>query len=286
MKLLDLQRRMAADLMAPLTGADDRLQGKIKAEYIRPNDRLTARERLQIYSRSYWCRVIDAMYEDFPGLRAVAGQRAFDKLVRAYLADCPSQSFTLRDLGSRLEPWLRKNPRFAGKKFDLSIDMIRLEWAHIEAWDGAEEKILGPEDLLELGPGLRVGVQPYIRLLALNYPVDDLRIRVNTGEHETASNAVTKPKARRAISGRSLQPKPIRLAVHRVDFSIYYRRLSPDEFRLLELLREGRTVGKALMACCKTSTIPVDELQPMIEAWFSNWSELGWLCHPPKKARS
>lgn len=285
MKLLELQRRMAADLMAPLAGADDEVPGKIKAEYIKANDRLTSRERLQIYSRSYWYRVIDAMYEDFPGLRAVVGQRAFDKLVRAYLADCPSRSFTLRDLGSRLEGWLRKNPRFAGKKINLAIDIIRLEWAHVEAWDNAEEKILGPEDLLELGPGLRVGVQPYIRLLALNYPVDDLRIRVNTAEHETASNAVTKPKARRAIGGRDVRPKPIHLAVHRVDFSIYYRRLSPDEFRLLELLREGHTIGKALMKCCKTSSVPVDELQPMIEAWFSNWSELGWLCRPGKKAR-
>lgn len=283
MKLLELQRRMAADLMAPLSGTDDHVPKKTTADYLKPNDRLTSRERLEIYSRSYWYRLIDSMYEDFPGLRAVVGQNAFDRLIRAYLADCPSRSFTLRDLGSRLEGWLKNNPQYAARKLDLALDMIRLEWAHVEAWDGAQEKILGPEDLLELGPGLRVGVQPYIRLLELKFPVDELRLRVNTDEHETASNAVTKPKARRATAGRSLQHQSIHLAVHRVDFSIYYRRLSPDEFRLLELLRGGRTIGKALMACCKESTVPVDELQPMIEAWFAIWSELGWLCHPPKK---
>ncbi len=285
MKLLELQRRMAADLFAPLAGDDDNLQPKIKADYLKPNDRLTSRERLEIYSRSYWYRVIDAMYEDFPGLRAVVGQRAFDKLVRSYLADCPSRSFTLRDLGSRLESWLLKNPRFAGKKLDLARDMVRLEWAHIEAWDGATEKVLEPEDLLDLGPGLRIGVQPYVRLLDLNFPVDDLRIRVNTGEHETASNAVTKPKARRATIGRNLKPEPIYLAVHRLEFSVYYRRLSLDEFHLLELLRAGRAIGRALTECFKASSVPADELQPLIEAWFSNWAALGWLCRPPKKVR-
>lgn len=282
MKLLELQRRMAADLFAPLSGAEDQLASKIRADYLKPNDRLTSRERLEIYSRSYWYRLIDSMYEDFPGLRAIVGERAFDRLVRAYLADCPSRSFTLRDLGSRLEAWLRAHPQFTARKFAPAIDMARLEWAHIEAWDGAEEKVLGPEDLLELGPDLRVGLQPYVRLLELDYPVDDLRIRVNTADHETASNTVTKPKTRRASAGRNLRPQPIHLAVHRVNFSVYYRRLAADEFRLLGWLREGRSIGRALIACCKSSTIPADELQPMIEAWFSTWAELGWLCLPQK----
>ena len=33
------------------------------------------------------------------GLRAVLGQRAFHRLSRAYVAECPSRSFTLRNLG-------------------------------------------------------------------------------------------------------------------------------------------------------------------------------------------
>ena len=97
-------------------------------------------------------------------LRAVLGERAFHRLSRAYLADCPSRSFTLRNLGSRLEEWLRRNPLYAGRAHALAIDMVRLEWAHIEAFDNAAEKVLGPEDLLELGPDFRAGVQPYVRL--------------------------------------------------------------------------------------------------------------------------
>ncbi len=276
MKLLQLQREMAASIMQPLTPSD-RISPKAKSGFIKPNDRLTSRERLEIYSKSYWYRLIDGMYEDFPGLRAVVGQRAFDRLIRAYLTDCPSRSFTMRNLGSQLESWLRKNPKYAAKKNPLALDMVKLEWAHIEAWDGKAEPALGPEDLLELGPNLKIGLQPHIHLLELKYPVDDLRVRVNTEDHETSSNAPVK-KARRMIAGVDMKPRQIFLAVHRYDLEIYYRRLEPEEFRLLHALRNGRNLGRALSACCKGSRTPIGELQKNLEHWFSTWAQLGWFC--------
>jgi hypothetical protein len=280
MKLLELQRSMAAGLMQPL-GAGDKLAAKVDSSFLKPNDRLTARERLEIYSRSYWYRLIDSLYDDFPGLRGITGQRGFSKLVRAYLAECPSQSFTIRDLGLRLESWLQANPEYAGARPGLALDMIRLEWAHIEAFDEKAEKPLGPEDLLELGPSLRLRLQPYIRLLELRYPVDDLRIslRQTSDEHEAASNAVLKSKERGAVLrvGR-MKPKRIYLAVHRLDFTIYYRRLAVEEYHLLSALRAGKRIGRAVDAAVQNSTLPIAELQSKFERWFASWAELGWFC--------
>jgi hypothetical protein len=114
MNLAELQSRVASALMSPLTGADSmapRTGGGKKMrtevnELIKPNDRLTSLERLEIYSRSYWFRILDGLLDDFPGLAAVLGQRAFHRLARAYLTECPSQSYTMRNLGSRLPAWL------------------------------------------------------------------------------------------------------------------------------------------------------------------------------------
>ena len=214
---------MAHAIQQPLTESD-RIAPETDAAFIKPNDRLTSADRLEIYSRSYWFRVLDSLYDDFPGLRAVLGQRAFHTLSRAYLADCPSRSFTLRNLGSRLEDWLRRNPHYAGNRLALALGMVRLEWAHIEAFDNAAEPVLGPEDLLELGPGFRVGLQPYIRLLALQYPVDDLRIQVNRASDErgAASNAPLKRKHQEITKRLSrFNPRPIFLAVHRRNFLVY-----------------------------------------------------------------
>jgi hypothetical protein len=271
--LAEFQRRMAADLMRPVPVTPD-------ASYVKPNDRLTSLDRFEIYHRQYWYRVIDAMNEDFPGLRAITGRRAFDRLIEAYLADCPSQSFTLRDLGSRLEQWLRGNPARAGRHFEFAIDMVRLEWAHIVAFDGPSRDPLRPEDLLEPGPDLRIGLQPYISLLDCKYPADSIRIRINQAdqEHGDASNAAASKRRVLIRNATRRKPKEVYVAVHRWELSVYYRRLSIEEFRLLAGLRDGCSIAEAIDRAFANSQLPVKDIPQSLASSFRIWSELGWLC--------
>jgi hypothetical protein len=284
MNLLELQRRMAGAIMAPL-GTADRLARAASAEageIIKPNGRLTSSERLEIYAHSYWYRILDSLYDDFAGLRAIVGARAFDKLSRAYLAEMPSESFTMRNLGSRLTTWLARHPEHAGKNPALALDMVRLEWAHVVAFDGEAERVLGPEDLLELTPHMTFRLQPYITLLALEYPVDDLHLRVSAlaEGHGDASNAVLRHKERRAVERFSLKREAVYVAVHRVDEWVYYRRLDAGEFQLLDALRGGKPVGDAIDSVFGESDVPLDELRGKVEGWFRAWAEGGWFCHP------
>jgi hypothetical protein len=284
MTLLEVQRRMARAIMQRLTDAD-RIAPKTDARYIKPNSRLTSRERLEIYSRNYWFRVLDSLYDDFPGLRAVLGRQAFHRLSTAYLADCPSRSFTLRNLGSRLEEWLRDHPEFAGKNYALAIDMVRLEWAHIEAFDNPAENVLEPEDLLELGPGFRASLQPHIRLLDLQYPVDDIRIDVNrTTEERGAASNVALHRKHRGVTRRLRRSTPERifLAVHRRNDTVYYRRIEAEEYCLLCALRSGDPIARAIRYAFEDSPASIDDQRSKLEAWFAAWSELGWLCPPTK----
>jgi hypothetical protein len=294
--LRQVQERMAAALMLPLTRSghialrttaigDDpgRPMAEEAAAFIRPNSRLTSLERLDIYSRSYWFRLVDSLSEDFPGLLAALGSTAFERLAKAYLTDCPSQSFTLRNLGSRLEDWLLRNPLYAGTAFELALDMVRLEWAHIEAFDGGVEKALGPEDLVELGPGFRVGVQPHLQLLALKFPVDEMRIHVNLASPADgmASNTVSRSRSRHLMRGVSrLKPEPIFLAVHRFDLTVFYRRIALEEYGLLNALPEGKSIGEAVVIALAHSSASVENQGSMLKSWFAAWAELGWLCHP------
>lgn len=291
-----IQERMAAALMLPLTRSshiacrtaavgDDpgRSMDEEAAALIKPSSRLTSLERLDIYSRSYWFRLMNSMSEDFPGLLAVLGSTAFERLVNAYLADCPSQSFTLRNLGSRLEDWLLRNSLYAGTALGMALDMVRLEWAHIEAFDGGVEKALGPEDLVELGPGFRVSVQPHLQLLALKFPVDEMRIHVNLGSpaEGMASNTVSRSRSRRLMRGVSrLRPEPIFLAVHRFDLTVFYRRIAPEEYSLLNALRQGESIGEAVVIALAHSSASVENQGSTLKSWFAAWAELGWLCQP------
>jgi hypothetical protein len=287
MNLATLQRRVARAVMTPLTPSErmrrvapgGRSLAAIADEIVKPNDRLTSFERLEIYNRQYWFRVLDAFSDDFPGLRAVLGDRRFDVLAKAYLTDCPSRSFTMRNLGSQLESWLRKHAKFAGGRLSLALDMVRLEWAEIEVFDSAAETPLKAEALAGADPAmLRLALQPYIRLLDLHYPVDDLLLAVkHDAETNVASNAMNERQKRKKVSAVArLKPVPVHLAVHRMENVIYFRRLEREEFAILSALRKGRTLERAIAAGFRSSAIPVAERAANAAAWFRNWASLGW----------
>ena len=294
MSLAALQRTMARAVMQPLT-ASERMQqtapdGKSMRAYasrfIKPNDRLTSFERLEIYNRQYWFRLLSSMIEDFPGLRAVLGDTQFEAMSKAYLVDCPSRSFTLRNLGARLESWLRKHPKWAAAKQALAVDIARLEWADIEAFDAAALPGLHTEDITgAVGAGLRLQLQPYVQLLSFHYPVDDLLLamRKEDEDKDFASNAFEERRKRKRVQAvAKLKPGAIFLVVHRIDNSVYFRRIEAEEFAVLSALRQGKTLEKAVNAAFRKSSIPLGELAASVQQWFQNWATLGWFCRPQK----
>jgi hypothetical protein len=290
MSLAALQRTMARAVMQPLTPSermqnsapDGKSMRAFASSFIKPNDRLTSFERLEIYNRQYWFRLLSSMIDDFPGLRAVLGDRKFEAMSKAYLVDCPSQSFTLRNLGARLEMWLRKHPKWAGAKQALAIDITRLEWADIEAFDGKAEAPLRPENLSgDVGANLKLRLQPYLSLLDLKYPVDDLLLEVRKEDEDTdfASNAFQERHKRKRVQAvAKLKPAEIFLAVHRVDDSVYFRRIEREEFALLRSLRDGKSLGKAIEIAFRKSRVSAEERAGLLRQWFQNWATLGWFC--------
>jgi hypothetical protein len=288
-QLLDLQRRVAAAVMQPLTSAetmrhrtaDGRSMHAEAAALIKPNNRLTSFERLEIYNRQYWFRVLSCFAEDFPGLRAIVGPRPFQQLSRAYLVDCPSVSFTLRNLGSQLESWLRRNPHWIETSPQLALDMVRLEWAHVEAFDGLLAPPLTLTDVEKAEDGLSFELQPYLRLLQLNFAVDDLLIEVRRyqGDSSTASNSAHTGQLRRRVRRYSLpEPEPVYLAVHRFEDSVYYKRLEPEAFLMLEGLGARQPLEEALQQAFAESKLSETDRLAALQQWFAHWAELGWFC--------
>jgi hypothetical protein len=296
MKLHALQRAVARAVMQPLTSSE-RMQRKAPgggrmsayaARYIKPNERLTSLERLEIYNRQYWFRVLASLAEDYPGLRAVLGGRRFESMCKAYLTEHPSRSFTLRNLGAQLETWLRENPLWLRDRRVLALDMVRLEWADIEAFDGQAKPALRSEDLLEVDAAkLQLGIQPYVQLLELHYPVDDLLLEVKHGDDmpDRASNAVQERRKHSKVRAvAKLEPAQIFLAVHRLDYSAYFRRIEPEEFALLNALRSGKTVERAIELAFRKNSVPAADQPAFVQHSFQTWAALGWFCLPEGNA--
>ncbi|MGC8553644.1 MAG: putative DNA-binding domain-containing protein [Phycisphaerae bacterium] len=289
--LLELQRSMLAAVCRPLTPrfhmqqhwVDGSPMKAYAGKFMKPNDRLTSFERLEIYNRQYWFRLLDCLYEDFPGLQAILGEQKFNALCRAYLTRYPSNSFMLRNLGDRLEQFVLKEPHWLGRHQRLGSDMIRFEWGQIVAFDEPAIEPISAQDIAGANPAkLRMSLQPYVVLLELAYPLDEFSValkkqrsvRTEAGEAERQHAGVKEPVP-------LPKPHPTLLAIHRVDNSVYYKRLEPAAFALLNELRRGRT----LLQACAAAAIP--ELSPQDMAakfrdWFAIFAQLGWLCRRQK----
>ena len=291
-----LQRRMAAAVMRPLTRAEQMRRRDAScpsvadeaASFIRPNDRLTSFERLEIYNRQYWFRIFSSFEEDFPGLKSVVGTRKFETLMRAYLEAHPSRSFTLRNLGSSLVTWLRQNPQYTKPYTDSAVAMAALEWAHIEAFDNESRIPLTTEEIANLGEDSHIALQPYLRLIAASYAVDDALLAIRDSAHDSgaqASNAVTIHLVRRTRSRRPVHEQ-IYLAIHRHDDTVYYKRISYEDFHLLEALERGASLSEAIEAAFRDSNVPESEHPAIIQSAFHHWMQMGWLCSPLPSAEA
>jgi hypothetical protein len=288
MNLLELQRRMFEDVRRPLTSGfamqqkseDGHSISELAESYVKPNDRLTSFERLEIYNRQYWFRTIAAVSEDFPALAAVLGSKRFDSLVLAYLKENSSTSFSLRNLGARLPRWLEDHPEFAPRRHSLVLDVARLEWAYVEAFDSFAAAPLTLEDFASIGDDSKLALQPHLQLLDLRYPVDELVLAVHkeTPPSDIASNAVSerKPKSRSGLP--RMRRAAIHLAVHRFDNSVYYRRIDREAFLLLSALQRRHTVAESMELAFAGSKLSPEGQAAKIQECFAHAAELGWFC--------
>jgi len=290
--LRSFQRMMATAIVRPLTSGDGlqsrwidgRPMERVAAEFIKPNDRLTSFERLQLYNRMYWFRLFDAIRDDCPGLLAALGERAFSRLAQAYLERCPSRSFTLRNLSSRLERFILDEPRLTAPRTALAAEIARFEWAQTVAFDGEARPVITPAHFARTPPSrLRLGLQPYVTLLRLRYPIDTYVIAVKRRDalRSEASNTRGASAAVHRAFRRVARPRARRtlVAVHRHNNRLFYKRLEPAAFRILEALAAGRTLSRAIAEA--GPGVRPDQ----VKAWFKVWMTLGWFCAFGNKGR-
>jgi len=289
-KLRAIQRQFAAGITRPLTASnhmqpkwvDGTSTRKAVASFIKPNDRLSSFDRLEIYNKQYWFRLIDCLYEDFPGLRTVVGEKRFYDLAIAYLTKYPSNTYSLRDLGNRLEKFLVREPKWMKPHPKLAHDLVRLEWAHVVAFDGDALPPLDVDSLLGQGDPakLRLGFQPYITFLACDYPVDNFIISVRRREEPQgeASNAVAERVPRKKQKKLKLpKPEKIYLAVHRSENSVWYKRLEHEAYLVCTGLQKGLPLQKACERALRLRKADPN-FGATLQQWFTQWASFGWFC--------
>jgi hypothetical protein len=284
--LRDVQSRFAAAIMTPLasdwtmrqTAPDGRPMTVVAGEIVKPNDRFSSFERLEIYNKLYWFRLIDIMYEDYAGLATILGRKRFNLFAERYLVKYPSRSGLLRNLGRSIARFIEEEPTLTAPYTDMALEMARVEWAQVEAFDAPEKPPLSADDLLGKNPAaVRLALQPNITLLDLRYAVDRLMLAAKKqGLRGEASNA-TDELVQTPLRRRSAKPDRVWLAVHRANNSVFLKRMEPAAFAILKSLRDGATITAAIESATPDDADPAAWVG-QVQEYFRIWMALGWFC--------
>ena len=229
---------------------------------------LTAADRVAIYGRAYHARLTECLEAEFRVLRQALGDDLFRMFARAYLSNCPSQSYTLADLGKGFPGYLqdtRPAESVEGKEEawpDFIIDLARFEQAFSEVYDGAGVEgtpMLSAEGLRTLltdrDRQVRLAPAVSLRLLTFRYPVHDYFHAARHGRDPELP-----------------APAETFLAMNRRDYVVTIVELSATQHALLSDLFEGRTVGQSLRRA--GASLP-DQRQQLI-ACLETWSTQGF----------
>jgi hypothetical protein len=77
-------------------------------DFVKSTSKLSAKQHVQIYQRSYIARLRDCMITQFPALSHALGRELFTEFADLYLHQYPSKSYTLGDLGQYFGKFLEE----------------------------------------------------------------------------------------------------------------------------------------------------------------------------------
>lgn len=258
---MDLQRTEHA-FQDGLLGRSQDILGSVRG-----NARESAETMFGVYRNAYWARLVEALGNDLPGLKALAGDEAFDRMARTYVARHPSQHPSIRWAGRRLADFLaaeapyRDDPWFA--------DMARFDWALAFAFDAADAPAAGLADLVGVPPefwgSIRLAFHPTLDAFRISTPVDEARPRLLENPNMQLDRAA---RCERAIMA------------WRIAHDVKFRAIDALEFAALQAMRDGATFGDLCELVAREvdpGTAPLRAAQ-ILQGWLE-WGIVATVSH-------
>ncbi|MBI3716555.1 MAG: putative DNA-binding domain-containing protein [Betaproteobacteria bacterium] len=233
-----------------------RTSAGIVDKLLEASPRMNAHARLAIYQHSYHARLLRCMDEQFPALRHALGAPLFADFAGEYLRACPSQSYTLYELGARFPAYLEESrpdrdlPAQEREDWiDFMVDLATFEREVFRLYDapGQEGKPYATADL----PDDSLTLQACVSLHEFRYPVADYYTQVRRKLDPAY------PPARRSF-----------YALVRRDFLTRMIPLERTHHQFLTMLAQGQSVDDAL-------TSLADSIGQAREAVVRAWSARG-----------
>ncbi len=223
----------------------------VGGEIVRDAANARSFQRLDVYNGGYLARLIEVLESDHDALKYALGEDAWFVVARDYVYAHPSHHPNLNRFGAHLRDFLadRDLPHR-----DFYVDLARLHWAMVEAFDAPEFEPLDVQPLATLTQEQWAGVvftpNPSVRLLRFDYPVNGFLQAFYDGKDPE------RPEAAESF-----------VVAYRKDGRVWRVKLPEPIYHILSALVAGRPFAEALEAG--------GEHDEDVGGWFQEWSADG-----------
>jgi hypothetical protein len=249
-ELTHLQTGLKRVLTDPLGVSHALETNSFPLEWIIGDLRTPARERLNVYGEGYFFRLLECLSQDFKTIKELLGERRFHGLIADYLESHPSTSPSVVDLGRELSGLLKTHPLL--NELPYLADLALLEWTCLESFLSDRLPPISSEALGAISPELLeraiLRIQPCVRLLQLDWPVQSLRESSGTTiERQSTSYLIDRNGSQ--ILVQAISPKEWELGVdliHSHPLSSVVNKASDPEFLetfFFQWMKNGRIYG-------------------------------------------
>lgn len=146
--LLNLQKWFASRITEPLVDEKMQLQDGVD-EHIKPSQKLTANERLQIYHQQYWWRLLTTLQKNYPLLTRLFGYSDFnEEIALPYLCQNRPRHFSITELGHNLPNWLQIAYKKEDQKLVYHAALLDLAYQQLATSALSEKHLELPFDLI------------------------------------------------------------------------------------------------------------------------------------------
>ena len=253
-QLAQLQSDFQAYLMDDVKGAAFKTQ-------IVNDKKVGVKKRLGIYYDGYRLRIIEALTNVYPILKALLGDEMFDRTTRSYIDQYPSTYRNMRWVGDQMQIHIQK----ILPQHPVAAELAAFEWALSLAFDAEDAPNLTLQDLAAIPPeewaDLKFAFHPSLHMLQLHWNVLPIWGALNSEE---------------------MPPKSVKTNVAcliwRMDLNSHYRSLNVAEHAALQSAIAGASFG----ALCEQLQENASEEEATMQAaqYLSGWLNDGLITKP------
>lgn len=230
-------------------------------EVIEGSATLSPEQRIGVYAKMYYARLVDSLCEDFPGVYHALGSEAFCEMAEAYLSKFPSTHYCMTKLGDRLPGYLANHEdQYEYGRF--LVELATLEVWHYQLFHEPGDQPLAMDAVLGLDAQTlmqsRLKIAETTQLMFTEYPVGDYLKQV----HDQATPQVPE----KTLTW---------LMVYRNGYYVDHDTLAEPAAVLIQKLKNGETFGDAVNAAAE---IDLEQVSADVGAWLQDWAAKGLIC--------